>query len=240
MPTLSSPGSAVDLSDRRVLVIEDDPTVAEVVGTYLDVAGFLVDVAADSFAGLDAFDRVPPDLVVLDRMLPGIDGTEVCRRIRQTSDVPVIMLTALGEEENRIAGLEAGADDYVTKPFSPRELVLRVQAVLGRSLAQHAPESPFTAGAFHLDPSARTVTRNGEPLELSVREFDLFSFLLKHPRQTFDRQALLRAVWGWEFGDLSTVTVTVRRLREKVEDDPAHPTVLLTVWGVGYRLDIGD
>lgn len=235
-----TPSSGVDLADRRVLVIEDDPTVSEVVQAYLLNAGFLVDVAADSFAGLEMIRGTEPDLIVLDRMLPGISGTDLCRRVRETSAVPVIMLTALGEAEGRIEGLEAGADDYVTKPFSPRELVLRVQAIMRRSLAPFTPESPFVLGEYRLDPSARRVERNGTELELSGREFDLFAFLLKHPRQTFDRQTLLKHVWGWEVGDLSTVTVTVRRLREKIEDDPGSPAALSTVWGVGYRLDIGD
>ncbi|MBN7793810.1 response regulator [Microbacterium sp. 2216-1] len=230
----------VDLTDRRVLVVEDDATVAEVAVTYLRTAGLLADVASDSFSALAAVERTPPDLIVLDRMLPGIDGAEVCRRIRATSAVPIIMLTALGSTEDRIAGLEAGADDYLTKPFSPRELVLRVQSVLRRSLAPHTPEAPFDIGPFHLDASARRVSRDGTELVLSAREFDLLAFLLKHPRQTFDRQTLLRSVWGWEFGDLSTVTVTTRRLREKIEADPAHPTLLVTVWGVGYRLDIEE
>lgn len=230
---------AGDLADRRVLIVEDDPMVCEVAETYLHAAGFLVDVASDAFSGLDAVAKGRPDLIVLDRMLPGVDGVEVCRRIRETSQVPIIMLTALGAPEDRIDGLEAGADDYLTKPFSPRELVLRVQSVLRRSLAAFAPEAPFDLGPFHLDPSARIVTASGTPLELSAREFDLFAFLLKHPRQTFDRQTLLRTVWGWEFGDLSTVTVTMRRLREKIEADPGHPEILVTVWGVGYRLDIG-
>lgn len=228
-----------EFADRRVLVIEDDPMVCEVVETYLRAAGFLVDVASDSFAGLEAASRTPPDLIILDRMLPGIDGVEVCRRIRQTSQVPVIMLTAMGAQEDRIDGLEAGADDYLTKPFSPKELVLRARSVLRRSLAAFAPEAAFDLGPFRLDPSARILTANGMPLELSTREFDLFAFLLKHPRQTFDRNTLLRAVWGWEFGDLSTVTVTMRRLREKIERDPGHPEILVTVWGVGYRLDLG-
>lgn len=233
-----SRGNAADLVDRRVLVIEDDPTVNEVVHTYLRAAGYLVDGATDSFSGLAAVAAVAPDLVILDRMLPGIDGSEVCRRIRAQSTVPIIMLTALGSEEDRIDGLEAGADDYVVKPFSPRELVLRVNSVLRRSLPDFARQAPFDIGPFRLDPSARIVTRNAVPLELSVREFDLFAFLLKHPRQTFDRPTLLRGVWGWEIGDLSTVTVTMRRLREKIEDDPANPRVLVTVWGVGYRLEL--
>ncbi|MFK0241156.1 response regulator transcription factor [Microbacterium sp. NPDC090281] len=227
-----------ELADRRVLVIEDDATVSEIVRTYLQAASYIVDIATDSFAGLAAVSAGAPDLVVLDRMLPGIDGAEVCRRIRADSSVPIIMLTALGSEDDRIDGLEAGADDYVVKPFSPKELVLRVNSVLRRSLPEFAREAPFQIGPFHLDPSARIATKHGAPLELSVREFDLFAFLLKHPRQTFDRPTLLRSVWGWEIGDLSTVTVTTRRLREKIEEDPGNPTVLVTVWGVGYRLEL--
>ncbi|PQZ61387.1 MULTISPECIES: response regulator transcription factor [unclassified Microbacterium] len=229
-----------ELADRRVLVIEDDATVSEIVRTYLQAASYIVDIARDSFAGLAAVSAGAPDLVVLDRMLPGIDGAEVCRRIRADSSVPIIMLTALGSEDDRIDGLEAGADDYVVKPFSPKELVLRVNSALRRSLPEFAREAPFQIGPFHLDPSARIATKHGAPLELSVREFDLFAFLLKHPRQTFDRPTLLRSVWGWEIGDLSTVTVTTRRLREKIEEDPGNPTVLVTVWGVGYRLELGS
>lgn len=227
-----------DLSDRRVLVVEDDPTVLEVTTSYLSSAGFAVSTAEDGFAALDAVERARPDLIVLDRMLPGIDGAEVCRRIRLTSSVPIILLTALGSTDDRIDGLEAGADDYLAKPFSPRELVLRVQSILRRSVGDLTPEAPLELGPFALDPSARTITRDGAPLPLSVREFDLFSFLLKHPRQAFNREQLLRAVWHWEFGDLSTVTVTVRRVREKIEPDPTDPTILVTVWGVGYRLDL--
>jgi DNA-binding response OmpR family regulator len=170
-------------------------------------------------------------------MLPGIDGLEVCRRVRAKATVPMLVLTALGSTDDRIAGLEAGADDYLTKPFSPRELVLRVQSILRRSLADLAPEAPFTTGAFAVDPAARTVELAGRPLPLSVRELDLLVFLLKRPRQAFSREQLLKAVWNWEFGDLSTVTVTVRRLREKIEPEPTAPTILMTVWGVGYRLD---
>lgn len=226
-----------DLADRRVLVVEDDPTVLEVAVAYLRSAGFLVDTAGDGFAALDAVERTRPDLVVLDRMLPGIEGLEVCRRIRVSWPVPVLLLTALGGTEDRIAGLEAGADDYLAKPFSPRELVLRVQSILRRSLPALAPERPFEVGGFAVDPSARAVTQDGRILPLSVREFDLLVFLLKHPRQAFDRPTLLREVWHWEFGDLSTVTVAVRRVREKIELDAADPRILRTIWGVGYRLD---
>ncbi|WP_328293933.1 response regulator transcription factor [Kineococcus sp. NBC_00420] len=226
-----------DLRDRRVLVVEDDPTVREVAEEYLRSAGLLVDTAPDGIAGLRQFTRTPPDLVVLDRMLPGLDGATVCRRIRETSRTPIIMLTALGDVEDRIDGLEAGADDYLAKPFSPRELVLRARSLLRRSVARNSPQTPFEVGAFGLDVSRRTASRDGVPLPLSVREFDLLAFLLKHPDQVFSREQLLREVWQWSFGDLSTVTVHVRRVREKIEDDPTSPRHLLTVWGVGYRFD---
>lgn len=229
-----------ELIDRRVLVVEDDPTVLEVACTYLQAAGFIVDRATDGFSAIELTRTRTPDLIVLDRMLPGIDGAEVCRRLRQTGTIPIIMLTALGSTDDRIAGLEAGADDYLTKPFSPRELVLRVQSIMRRSVGEFTPEAAFDLGDFHLEPSARIITKNGTELTLSTREFDLFAFLLKHPRQAFSREALLRSVWGWEFGDLSTVTVTVRRVREKVENDPVDPAILATVWGVGYRLDLGE
>lgn len=221
-----------------MLIVEDDPTVLEVASTYLRSAGFVVTAAADGFTALQLAASSSPDLIVLDRMLPGIDGAEVCRRIRAESAVPIILLTALSSTDDRIDGLEAGADDYLTKPFSPRELVLRVQSILRRSVNELTPEAAFTLGPFSLDPAARIIHRDGRELSLSAREFDLFSFLLKHPRQAFNREQLLRAVWHWEFGDLSTVTVTVRRVREKIEDDPTDPVILVTVWGVGYRLDL--
>ncbi|WP_217632375.1 response regulator transcription factor [Ruania alba] len=226
------------LTDRRVLVVEDDPTVLEVATTYLESAGFLVNQATDGIAAVREVSKRRPDLVVLDRMLPGIDGLEVCRRIRAERSTPVLMLTALGSTDDRIDGLEAGADDYLAKPFSPRELVLRVRSILRRTIDETAPEAPFDLGPFHLDAAARIATKRGTALALSTREFDLLAYLLKHPRQAFSRDALLRAVWGWDFGDLSTITVTVRRLREKIEDDPSNPTTLATVWGVGYRLDV--
>lgn len=234
--TQPPPDSA--LRDRRILLVEDDPTVAEVARNYLRTAGFLVDEVTDGFQAIDSVTAVRPDLVVLDRKLPGIDGTEVCRRLRTFTDVPVLMLTALSATEDRIDGLESGADDYLTKPFSPRELVLRVRSILKRTVDESTPEAPFALGPFRLDASARKVSRGGDPLELSAREFDLLAFFLKHPNQVFDRETLLRSVWGWEVGDLSTITVTVRRLREKIEDDPSHAAFLTTVWGAGYRFDV--
>lgn len=229
--------SSATLQDRRVLVIDDDPTVSEIVCRYLRAAGFTVDEAPDGPDGLRKAETLRPDLVVLDRMLPLLDGIEVCRRIRANWSIPVIMLTALNQEEDRIDGLEAGADDYLAKPFSPRELVLRVQSVLRRSVAESVPEGPVTVGDFALDSAAHEVRLNGEALSLTAREFDLLAYLIWRPHKVLSREDLLRSVWGWEFGDLSTVTVHVRRLREKIEADSAHPRLLNTVWGVGYRFD---
>ncbi|WP_432168044.1 response regulator transcription factor [Streptomyces sp. bgisy031] len=225
----------------RVLVVDDDPTVAEVVAGYLGRAGYDVDRAADGPAALDRADAHGPDLVVLDLMLPGMDGLEVCRRLRARGPVPVIMLTARGDEDERILGLEVGADDYVTKPFSPRELVLRVESVLRRARAATAPEpaGPLRAAALTVDPVARRAVKGGVELALTIREFDLLAFFLRHPGRAFSREELMQQVWGWDFGDLSTVTVHVRRLRGKIEDDPAAPSLIQTVWGVGYRLDAG-
>ncbi|MFJ6075613.1 response regulator transcription factor [Streptomyces sp. NPDC093065] len=221
-----------------MLVVDDDPTVAEVVAGYLVRAGYRVDRAGDGPAALARAAVHRPDLVVLDLMLPGMDGLEVCRRLRGEGPVPVVMLTARGDEDDRILGLEVGADDYVTKPFSPRELVLRVESVLRRTrpAPARAPHPPSAAG-LTVDPAARRATKHGTELSLTLREFDLLAFFLRHPGRAFSREELMREVWGWDFGDLSTVTVHVRRLRGKVEDDPARPRLIQTVWGVGYRFD---
>ncbi|MFE5538314.1 response regulator transcription factor [Streptomyces sp. NPDC056485] len=234
-----------------MLVVDDDPTVSEVVAGYLDRAGFTVRLAADGPAALRAAEERRPDLVVLDLMLPGMDGLEVCRRLRAREraagrqggqgalpPVPVIMLTARGDEDDRILGLEVGADDYVTKPFSPRELVLRVQSVLRRAVPAAPAAGPrLTAAGLSLDPAARRVSKDGKELALTLREFDLLAFFLRNPGQVCDRERLMREVWGWDFGDLSTVTVHVRRLRGKIEDDAANPRLIQTVWGAGYRFD---
>jgi DNA-binding response OmpR family regulator len=246
----------------RVLVIDDDATVAQVVVAYLERAGVVAEHAADGPAALAAAAENPPDAVVLDLMLPGIDGLEVCRRLRAArADLPVLMLTARGEEEDRVLGLETGADDYVVKPFSPRELVLRVQSLLRRAgvavgpaagasaararlapVVDPAPDSEASCalydGDLRLDPAAHRVLRSGAELQLTMREFELLRWFLTHPGQVHGREALMRGVWGWEYGDRSTVTVHVRRLREKVEADPSRPTRLVTVFGVGYRWDV--
>jgi DNA-binding response OmpR family regulator len=231
----------------RVLVVDDDPTVREVVRTYLVRDGHDVDEAGDAATALAVAGRRRPDLVVLDVMLPGSSGLDVCRELRRDRPgLPVILLTALGEEGDRVAGLVAGADDYVAKPFSPRELVLRARSVLRRSLpgppgppGPRAPAPPevLRDGDLELDVTARRSLRGGRELTLTARESALLEHLLRHPGQAFSREELLREVWGWEFGDLSTVTVHVRRLRNKVEPDPSEPRRLVTVWGVGYRWD---
>ncbi|MGX7825423.1 response regulator transcription factor [Actinokineospora sp. 24-640] len=218
----------------RVLVVDDDLTVSDVVRRYLERGGHEVALAATGEDALRWIDEHRPDLVVLDLMLPGIDGLEVCRRLRGT--VPVIMLTALGEEEDRIVGLSLGADDYVTKPFSPRELALRVTSVLRRATTA-PPARALADGGLRVDPAARQATLDGADLALTIREFDLLAFLIAHPGEAFTREQLLHEVWGWDFGDQSTVTVHVRRLREKIERVPAAPDRITTVWGVGYRYD---
>ncbi|GAA2332869.1 response regulator transcription factor [Streptomyces kunmingensis] len=229
-------GAAPSPGTARVLVVDDAPTVAEVVTGYLERAGYVVDRAGDGPAALALAAAHRPDLVVLDLMLPGMDGLEVCRRMRARGPVPVIMLTARGDEEDRILGLEVGADDYVTKPFSPRELVLRVESVLRRT-RPGTDRHPVCAAGLTVDPAARRATRDGAELGLTLREFDLLAFFLRNPGRAYTREDLMREVWGWEFGDLSTVTVHIRRLRGKIESDPASPRLIQTVWGVGYRFD---
>ncbi|MDQ1034142.1 two-component system response regulator ResD [Streptomyces sp. V3I8] len=233
-PAPAPPDPSRSAGGPRVLVVDDDPTVAEVVSGYLDRAGYRVDRAGDGPEALALAAAHRPDLVVLDLMLPGMDGLEVCRRLRDRGPVPVVMLTARGDEDDRITGLEVGADDYVTKPFSPRELVLRVESVLRRTRPAGTAR-PLAAAGLAVDPAGRRATKHGTELALTLREFDLLAFFLRHPGRAFGREDLMREVWGWDFGDLSTVTVHVRRLRGKVEDDPARPRLIQTVWGVGYR-----
>jgi DNA-binding response OmpR family regulator len=226
---------------QRVLVVDDDPTVAEVVTRYLEREGFAVEAAGDGLEALNRAAAGPPDLVVLDLMLPGLDGMEVCRRLREMAPIPIIMLTALGDESERVAGLEFGADDYIAKPFSPRELVARAKAVLRRAAGAPVmtPDGPdlLEAGDILVDVRAREIRVRGELVALTVLEFDLLTYLMRHPKRALRREDLLDNVWGFGFGDTSTVTVHVRRLREKIERDPARPRYVTTVWGVGYRFD---
>ena len=225
----------------RVLIIEDDDTVAEVVGRYLAREGYDVEIESDGVTSLGRALSDPPDLVVLDLMLPSLGGLEVCKRIRAAAPVPVIILTALGEETDRIVGLELGADDYVAKPFSPRELTARVKAVLRRAngplTASTGTPAVLRAGALEVDVTAHEARLDGELVALTAKEFDLLAYLMEHPRRAFRREQLLEQVWGFSYGDTSTVTVHIRRLREKIEADPSSPRYVCTVWGVGYRFE---
>jgi DNA-binding response OmpR family regulator len=224
----------------RILLVEDDPMVSDVVRRYLEREGFIVEAVAEGLAALSLASTTPFDLVVLDLMLPGLDGLEVFRGIRSQAPIPVIMLTARGEVSDRVAGLELGADDYVAKPFSPRELTARVKSVLRRTSAPFPRTSPggvLRVGNVVIDLPAREAQVRGEPVVLTAREFDLLAFFVQHPHRVFRREELLERVWGYTFGDTSTVTVHVRRLREKIEADPSLPTRIQTVWGVGYRFE---
>jgi DNA-binding response OmpR family regulator len=221
-----------------ILVVDDEPIVRDVIVRYLNRDGFETLEAADGDDARRLIETRRPSLVVLDLMLPGTDGLELCRWIRGRSDVPVIMLTARGEETDRIVGLELGADDYVTKPFSPRELATRVKTVLRRTQGPVASAERLEFGDVVLDGASRDVTKAGRSISLTAREFDLLWFLASHPRHVFSRDLLMDRVWGYSAAlDTGTVTVHVRRLREKLEDEPASPRHLQTVWGVGYRFD---
>ena len=227
---------------RRVLVVDDETSVREVLGQYLQLDGYVVIPAADGIEALKQAERQPPDLVILDLMLPGMDGLEVCRRLRARSAVPILMLTARGEETDKLEGFRAGTDDYVTKPFSPREVMMRVRAIMRRLDATTVPamvlEDMLHVGALVIRPKLRQVERDGVVLDLTAKEFDLLHFLASHPRQVFTRLQLLDTIWDFAYaGDPSTVTVHMRRLREKAERDPARPQHLKTVWGVGYKFE---
>jgi len=224
----------------RILVIEDDPTVAEVVERYLTREGYLVSVESDGIQGLRRALVDLPDLVVLDLMLPGLSGLEVCRGLRERAPVPVIMLTARSSEVDRVTGLELGADDYVAKPFSPRELTARVRAVLRRAtgaVETRLGVAVLRIGELEVDSTTHEVRRSGAVVDLTVKEFELLSHLMRHPRRAFRREELLESVWGFSSGDTSTVTVHVSRLREKIETDPGLPRYVRTVRGVGYRFE---
>jgi DNA-binding response OmpR family regulator len=230
--------SATDNRDvPTVLVVDDEPIVRDVVVRYLEREGYATLEAGDGEEARELLEREPPSLVVLDVMLPGIGGLELCRWIRSRSDVPIVMLTALGEETDRIVGLELGADDYITKPFSPREVAVRVRNLM-RRVAQ-VPDSPaptISFGDVVIDSAAREVRKGGEPLALTLKEFDLLAFLASNARQVFSRAQLMDRVWGYQSAlDTGTVTVHIRRLRTKIEDDPSHPRHLETVFGAGYR-----
>lgn len=232
------------MSGQTILVVEDERSISEVVSLYLTRAGYQVRTVHDGVAALKALAVQKPDLVVLDLMLPGVDGLEITRRLRAEGDTPIIMLTARKEETDRILGLEMGADDYVTKPFSPQELVSRVRAVLRRaqssptSTGQTKHERPLEFADLSIDPMTRLVTVSGQEMMLTAKEFELLYFMACHPRQVFNRDQLLDRVWGeTEYIDPSTVTVHVRRLREKLEVDPSDPKHIYTVWGVGYKFE---
>ncbi len=229
------------MSQERVLVVDDEAIVTEVVQRYLVREGFHVTTASDGESALKMARDIGPDLVVLDLMLPRLDGLEVCRTLRSESNVPIIMLTAKGEESDKILGLGLGADDYLTKPFSPGELAARVKAVLRRSqvtAAQALPSDVLKIGGLRINPRARSVERDGESVHLTAKEFDLLYFLGKNAGQVFTREQLLDNVWDYEwYGDASTVTVHIRRLREKVEPNPMRPRYVKTVWGIGYKFE---
>ena len=219
-----------------VLVVDDEPSVRDVVVRYLRQAGYRTLEAGDGNDARDLLELEMPSLIVLDLMLPGMDGLALCRWIRERSELPVIMITALGEETDRLTGLELGADDYLAKPFSPRELVARVKAVLRRS-SPPASAQPIEFGELVIDPARREVRRAGAPLRLTTLEFDLLWFLATNPNRVFERGELMSNVWGYTSElDTGTVTVHMRRLRAKIEEDPSRPRHLETVWGSGYRL----
>jgi two-component system alkaline phosphatase synthesis response regulator PhoP len=222
----------------KILVVDDEPSIRELVRFNLEKEGYAVIEAGDGPQALQLAQTQRPDLVLLDLMLPGVDGFTVCRRLNDTLGVPVIMLTARGEEVDRVLGLELGADDYVTKPFSPRELVARVKAVLRRSerAPEHEAPAVVQAGPLRIDPAMRMVTVGTDRVELTPREFDLLTLLAGNPGRVFSRQFLLENLWGYDFlGDMRTVDVHIRHLRQKVEEDPANPVLIETVHGLGYR-----
>lgn len=228
------------MADDLILVVEDEPSIAEVVGLYLRRAGYEVSIARDGLEAQQTIKTNLPDLIIMDLMLPDVNGFELTRWLREFSDIPVIMLTARRDEIDRIAGLEMGADDYVLKPFSPQELVSRVRAVLRRTSSKKttAGEKPITYSSMEIDPQTRLVTINEHEFNLTAKEFDTLWLLAQNPRQVFTRNQVLEQVWGIsDYIDPSTVTVHIRRLREKIEPDPSNPQHLLTVWGVGYKFE---
>ena len=232
----------VEKPRRRILIVDDEANIRDALAHYLRHAGFHTLEAGNGLEALRIVEETPPDLIILDLMLPGMDGLDICRKLRETSALPVLMLTARGDEADTLEGFRAGADDYVIKPFSPHEVVMRVQAIIRRIEATGAPamalDDALLLGDLVIRPQLRQVEQGGVLLDLTAREFDLLHFLASHPHQVFSRQQLLDHVWSYDyFGDASTVTVHIRRLREKVEDDPSQPRRLKTVWGVGYKFE---
>src|SRR4030095_8750925 len=229
------------MNTKTILIVEDEASIAEVVSLYLKRAGYNVLIASDGRQAMNIFERQKLDFVILDLMLPQVDGLSLTRWLRDRSDVPIIMLTARREEIDRIAGLEMGADDYVVKPFSPQELVSRVRAVmrrLGREQAEAENERALSFEGLSIDPLSRVVLVKGSSIELTAKEFDMLYLLARHPKQVFTRDQLLERIWGGaQYIDPGTVTVHVRRLREKIEDDASKPMRVLTVWGVGYKFE---
>lgn len=232
IPRVTSPTSAA----QRVLLVDDEPRIREIVANYLRRDGYEVETAVDGESAQNGLTEFEPDLVVLDLMLPGMSGLQILAEIRRNGELPVILLTARADEPDRVAGLELGADDYVVKPFSPRELVARVRTVLRRA-APRPPAGPVEFDGFAIDGWRRVATVEGNEIELTAKEFDLLAFLASHPHQVFSRGELLEKVWesSAEWQDPATVTVHVRRIRQKIEADPQAPNWVQTVWGVGYR-----
>jgi DNA-binding response OmpR family regulator len=227
------------MNGSKILLVEDEPSISEIAELYLKRAGYEVEAVKDGHAAMSSLQHELPDLLVLDLMLPGMDGLSITRWLRDRSEVPIIMLTARREESDRIAGLEMGADDYVVKPFSPQELVSRVRAVLRRSRASvDETDAALHYSELDIDPVTRLVQVRGEEVLLTAKEFDMLWLLARHPRQVFTRVQLLEQVWGIaDYIDPGTVTVHVRRLREKIEQDPSAPQLILTVWGIGYKFE---
>ncbi|MGI6128534.1 MAG: response regulator [bacterium] len=222
---------------EKVLVVDDEPTIVEFVKINLEKAGFEVLTAGDGEAALQVAAASQPDVIVLDIMLPGKDGFEVCRELRRTSSTPIIMLTARDDDIDKVLGLELGADDYLTKPFNPRELVARIKAILRRVDRRSTINAQvITQGRIQLDLDRHQVVAGGRQVDLTPKEFELLELLMRSPGRVFSREILLEQLWGYDFfGDSKTIDVHIRRLREKVEEDPSSPTHILTVWGVGYK-----
>lgn len=223
--------------NEKILLVEDEKTLAKALKFNLEKEGFRVEVAFDGEEALNAMSGEEPDLVILDLMLPKIDGYEVCRSIRRSSDVPIIMLTARDEDIDKILGLELGADDYMTKPFNTRELLARIRAILRRTVQQAAAAKNFIKiGDLQIDAIKRKVTVKGREVALTSREYNLLSLLASNPGKVYSREELLEEIWGDDYsGDVRTVDVHIRHLREKIEEFPAEPNIILTVWGAGYK-----